>query len=321
MRNDTYIFIPSYHRPFNIKTAKFFKSIGWDMSRVFVFIDSETNDKEQYKKSCTELGCNLQIFDMDDARLNYDYVHRGSPSLRSAGQARNTFQDFAMKNGIDFYCVQDDDTRELVVKTIKYSRAKKSAVRVVFDGIEDMMRRRHIGVFAILQSGDMIEGYRAFYAKYLYKRKAMNCTFYLLPYIYKGERGVQDDDTSMFCGILNAGLFTGSVVAGLTLQQEQSATQNGGLTDLYNECKLLNKALVCPIQYPSAVYAQKQVRNGNRIHHRIVYNHLAPCLIKTNDPKRDNIAWDKWAEDAPFTQAAIYIDWRKKEIRKPAVQP
>lgn len=98
----------------------------------------------------------------------------------------------------------------------------------------------------------------------------------------------------------NEGLFTGTNNHGVVLQQVQSATQAGGLTDLYNECKLLNKALVTPIQFPSAIYAEKQMMNGGRLHHRIVYKYLGPCIIK-GDKERDNIAWDKWEEDWPYT--------------------
>ena len=126
----------------------------------------------------------------------------------------------------------------------------------------------------------------------------MNVTFYDTRFIYRGERGVRDDDTSQFAGVLNEGLFTGSLADGINLQQTVSATAKGGLTDLYNECKLYNKAMVTPIQYPSAIRAERQVMNGGRIHHRIDYKYLAPKLMKG---ERNNIAWDTYPEDYPFT--------------------
>ena len=127
----------------------------------------------------------------------------------------------------------------------------------------------------------------------------MNTTFILTRYMYRGERGVQDDDTSQFAGIMNEGLFTGSYGDGLILLQTQSATAKGGLTDLYNECKLLNKSLVTPIQYPSAIHAEKQKKNGARLHHHIKSKYLFPMILKGT--KRDNIAWDTYPEDYPFT--------------------
>lgn len=139
----------------------------------------------------------------------------------------------------------------------------------------------------------------------LYFHKVMNTTFYLLPYIYRGERGQQDNDTSLFCGIHNAGLFTGSANCGLSLHQTVSAKSAGGLTDIYEECKLLQKSLTVPIQYPSAVFAEKQVQNGGRLHHRIDYNFLAPKILKVDAGGRNNIAWDTYPEDMPFTNESI----------------
>lgn len=296
----TKIFIPSYHRPNNILSVKYLSKIGYDMKSVFVFIDSEADDKAEYEVTATRFGFNLVVFDMQEARRRYDYVHRPTPALRSAGQARNMFFDYAKRNNIDFYCVMDDDTfwyqqrwRGFSAKSITDGGFFTS----ILAGVEDMMRRRHIGLFGFSQTGDLIGGCDD---DKLIRWKVMNTTFYLTKYIYRGERGVQDDDTSQFVGVYNEGLFTGSFRYGAVLHQKASATQNGGLTDLYHEAKLLNKALICPIQFPSAIRAEKQERNGGRLHHRINNKYLIPKLLKIPNG-RDNIAWDTFPEDYPFT--------------------
>ena len=291
------IFIPSYHRPSNVKTAKYFTRIGYDPKKIHVFVDDITDDITEYKKEMAELGVNLHIFNMDEARKRYDYVHRASESRRSAGQARNMFQDFARDNGIEFYMVQDDDTNSFQKRRFGvYTRiADINDILYYFESIKEFMYRHKIGLFALSQTGDF---YGQQIDKKVFRKKVMNTTFYLLPYIYRAERGVQDDDTSMFTGAMNEGYFTGSLYQGIVLQQTQSATASGGLTDLYNECKLLNKSLITPIQFPSAIRAEKQVMNGNRLHHRVNYKYLMPCVIKG---KRNNIAWDTYPEDIPFT--------------------
>ena len=136
----------------------------------------------------------------------------------------------------------------------------------------------------------------------------MNTTFVNTPYIYRGERGVQDNDTSQFVGIMNEGYFTGSLASGLVLKQTTSAKASGGLTELYNECKLLNKSLIIPIQFPSLCHAEKQKKNGGRLHHKITNKNLAPKLIKG---KRSNIAWDSYPEDVPFTNEPIRTNGTK----------
>ncbi|OPZ24178.1 MAG: hypothetical protein BWZ03_00280 [bacterium ADurb.BinA186] len=295
------IFIPSYHRPDNLKTVNYFLKIGWDAKKIHVFIDDETDDIKDYEATSKRQGFNLHIFDMAEARRRYDYVHRASVSRRSAGQARNMFFDFAKALNIEFYMVQDDDTNMYQIKKNgEYlNPATFKDVDNVFNSVKDFMYKRRIGLFGVSQTGDFIGGVNT----KLLRNKVMNTTFVLTKYIYRGERGVQDDDTSLFTGVMNEGLFTGSLGDGLVLLQTPSATAKGGLTDLYNECKLLNKALVCPIQFPSAIIAEKQKKNGGRLHHRIASKHLYPKLIKGTT--RDNIAWDTYPEDIPFTNEPI----------------
>ena len=270
------IFIPSYHRADNIKSCKYLRKCGYNMQDVYVFIDDEGGDIDEYREAGAEYGCNIIVFSMKEARKYYDFVHRPSKAQR----------------------VMDDDTSSFEMRLQGVSKTIKSAdvINATFEGVERFMRKRNIGCFAIGQSGDIIGGEESLR---IYKRKVMNCTFYLPRFINRGERGVQDNDTSQFTAIWNEGLFTGTTARGLILHQAQSATAKGGLTDLYNECKLLNKALVCVIQYPSAIIAERQKKNGNRIHHRISYRYLAPCILKGGE--RDNIAWDTYPEDVPFT--------------------
>ena len=290
------VFIPSYHRADNLKTVRYLEKIDYDMQHVYVFVDDEADDRERYKAVAKQYGFHLVVFDMTEARKRFDYVHRASVSRRSAGQARNMFQDYAKKKGIEQYVVMDDDTKDFQfrVKGVWVHNASGETVKKTFDMVAEMMRRYRIGLFGILQTGDF---YGGMYLEMM-RRKVINVTFYDTRFIYRGERGVQDNDTSQFAGVLNEGLFTGSLADGITLQQTISATAKGGLTDLYNECKLYNKAMVTPIQFPSAIRAERQVMNGNRIHHRIDYKYLAPRLMKG---ERNNIAWDTYPEDYPFT--------------------
>lgn len=211
------VFIPSYHRADNLKTVKFLEKIEYDMKHVYVFIDDEADDRERYKAVAKQYGFRLVVFDMTEARKRFDYVHRASVSRRSAGQARNMFQDYAKKKGIERYVVMDDDTKEFQfrVKGVYVHTASGETVKRTFEMIAEMMRRQRIGLFGMSQTGDF---YGSLYLSMM-RRKVMNVTFYDTRFIYRGERGVQDDDTSQFAGVLNEGLFTGSLADGINLQQ------------------------------------------------------------------------------------------------------
>lgn len=307
MMIDFPIFIPSYHRPKNIKTLKYYVKLGIPASMIYVFVDSETDDIADYMEEVRgKYGANIVIFDMQEARARYDYVHRPTPARRSAGQARNMMYDYALKNSIDFYMVQDDDTNAYQLRPfgIYVRMATKKDVVSHFMAVKELMLRRHIGLFGLSQNGDLIGGKN----EYLFRKKVMNTTFVNVRYMYRGERGVQDDDTSQFAAVMNEGLFTGSLANGLVLCQTQSAVQKGGLTDLYKEAKLLNKAMVVPIQFPSCSFGEKQKQNGGRLHHRIKYRYLMPKVIRG---KRSNIEWDAYPEDWPFTNEPL--NRRKKE--------
>ena len=290
------IFIPSYHRADNIKTAKYFIKMGYDPKKIHVVIDDETDDIDDYQVATAKMGVNLHIYDIEESRKRYDYIHRASISRRSAGQARNQFYDIVSDLGINFYLVIDDDTNTYECRPfgVYHRTAQLDELIDTFLGIKEFMQRQKIGCFGLSQTGDMF----ARTNEKIMRKKVMNTTFYDTRFIYRGERSVQDNDTSQFVGIMNEGFFTGSLASGIVLNQTTSATAKGGLTDLYNECKLLNKSLVIPIQFPSCCFAERQKRNGARIHHKIKHKNLSPYLVKG---KRSNIAWDTYPEDVPFT--------------------
>lgn len=291
------IFIPSYHRWENLKTVNYFIKIGWKPELIHVVIDNEADDIKQYKKMSEKKGFKLHIFEQKEARERYDYVHRASISRRSAGQARNMFYDIAKNLNIEFYMVQDDDTQRhhIRYKNKNIRKANKNDIVNTFEAIKEFMYKRRIGCFGLSQSGDFYGGTHI----YFLRKKIMNTTFVLTKYLYRGEKGVQDNDTSQFVGMMNEGFFTYSLGDGLVLEQTPSVSAKGGLTDLYKECKLLNKSLVTPIQFPSAIIAEKQKMNGGRLHHRIKNRYLYPRLLKGT--VRSNIAWDTYPEDYPFT--------------------
>jgi len=294
------IFIPSYKRAKNNKTAKYFIKIGYDPKKIHVILDSEADDFKEYEEVCAKMGVNLHVFDMEEARNTYDFIHRPQKTKRTVGIARNMFQDIAKKNNIEFFVVIDDDTNGFEIRPfgVYHCIAKLDLINSVFLAIKEFMVKRQIGCFGISQTGDMF----ARTNKNLIRRKIMNTTFYLMPLMYKGEKGFLDEDTCMFSNMMNEGYFAVSLASGLVLKQTSSALAKGGLTELYRESKLLVKSLNTPIMFPSSCIAEKQKRNGNRLHHKINYRYLMPCIIKG---KRNNIAWNTYPEDIPFSSEPL----------------
>lgn len=312
------IFIPSYKRARNNKTANYFVGGGYPADKIHVFIDSEATDKADYEDEAAKLGFNLHVFSQEESRERYDYVHRPSTARRSAGQARNQFYDIAKQLGITEYIVIDDDTQHFEYRPFgKYGKLMSCAeVAKVFANVMELVKKHRIGIFGLSQTGEMFDNK----ATRLLRFKVMNVTFINTRFMYRGERGVQDNDTSQFVGLLNEGYFCASYRTGCVLHQTASATAEGGLTDLYRECRLLNKSLVCVIQFPSAIRAEKQVRNGGRLHHKINYRYLMPKILRGNGTG-GNIAYDTYAEDVPFTNEPKRINNKSVNYGLGSTQP
>lgn len=292
-------FIISYHRPKQLKTLAWLKKVNYPMNKVHIVIDDEGGDKEEYEKTCADYGCLLHEFNLKQARRCFDFVHRKSKGRRAAGMARNAIYDIAFELGIRRWVVTDDDTSRY---SIKYPSAPERVCteyefKCALWMVLDMMERKRLGYFGLPQSGDFIGGAKR-WKWFIFK--VMNTTFVDARFCYKPERGVQDNDTSAFVGIMNEGLFTASIGYGVALHQTASATQSGGLTDNYRENKLLNKSLICPIQFPSAIYASFQRNNGGRLHHIIESKYLMPRILKVEKSARSNLAWDTYPEDVVF---------------------
>lgn len=301
------IFIPSYHRSDNLKSVKYLAEIGWDMKKVFVFVDDEAGDQADYEEVAEMFGFNLVILSAKENRRRFDFVHREPKNRRCAGMWRNAFGEYAQEVGIEFYLVMDDDTTGFEVKLNgRYitNKVSRDLLEYVITEVQKLMLQRGIGAFALPQTGDFIGGE----SKRVFMPKMMNCVIYQTGYIIRGERGVLDNDTSQFAGLLNEGYFNGSMADGLTLKQSASGVFSGGLTDTYHEQKLLSKSLVVPIQFPSGVFGEKQSENGGRLHHHIEYRYLAPKILK-GAKERDNIDWRKWREDWVFTNEKIVQEY------------
>ena len=97
------IFIPSYHRPSNVKTAKYFIKNGYNPNKIHVVLDDAADDIEEYKTEMDKLKCKIHIFNMQSSIDNYDYVHKAYEHRRSTGQCINMIYDIAKSLNLNFF--------------------------------------------------------------------------------------------------------------------------------------------------------------------------------------------------------------------------
>lgn len=300
MNNLPHIFIPSYKRANNLKTVNYLEKFEYPSKLIHVVVDDETPDLDDYKYQAQSRGFKLHIFNLNEAQRRYDFVYALPASMkRTTGMARNMFFDIAKELNIKIFGYMDDDTLYFSIRPNQvYKRiANKDDIKIAFALLAEFIDKHKIGLIALPQIGDIFHHD----SDYLLKYKTRNCIFFNTDYIEHGERGFLGDDISMFMSVLNEGLFTGSLWGAIYLNQANTAKQAGGLTEIYKEAKLMSKALICPIQFPSCVWVEKQKMNGGRIHHHIDYRYLVPKILKLPKSKINTIRWDAFEEDVPFS--------------------
>ena len=182
-------FIVSYKRSDNVKTLRFLKKVNYPMDKVHIVIDDEEPSANDYKKLCDSNGCVLDIFNIADERMKYDFVMRKNKARRTAGLARNAIYDIADRYGILKWVVSDDDTNSYIRKfnDTKSTRVTEIEFKTMVIETLDFMERHRIGCFGWCQGGDFIGGINARHS--IIRYKIMNTTFVLSDLCYRPERG------------------------------------------------------------------------------------------------------------------------------------
>jgi len=91
-------------------------NLNWEHQKIHILVDDETPDIDEYRKFAEKNKLQLHVFNLNEARMLYDFIHRPGESIRAAGMARNMMYEIARSNGIEFYMVQDDDTNSYEIK-------------------------------------------------------------------------------------------------------------------------------------------------------------------------------------------------------------
>ena len=302
------VFIASYHRPDEIRSVKTFKELGYPASLLNVMIDDEAGDEEAYREACRQEGVALRVFSQKEAREEYDFVTRPLRERRSGGIARNQAWKLAASLGAKQFVVVDDDTRHFEYRPfglwackLKGEEGRRRFLSMVHS-LAAFQRSHRLGVVGIAQTGETFAslGDRG-PDRLLARRKVMNFCMYLTDFVHGGEVGQMDCDTLQYLHTGGAGLLTLSLRSGIVLQQVPSPQKKGGEAATYRHGGMVTKVANDVICYPSAVVGEVQPMNGNKLHHKISNRYAYPCLLRRPAGEGNNIAWDTYQEDMPFT--------------------
>ena len=281
MRTDFAVFILSHGRADRIITLDKYLFRTKYSGKWYILIDNMDSEAEEYKK---RYGDHILIFNKEkyaETTDVMDNLHR----LNCVVYARNAVFDIAKDMGLKYIHVLDDDYVALLLKN-GYCGYEHNVTLVdhydeICDMCIDLLEETKATSVALSQGGDWGMGTKVPILP-LVKRKVMNSFFFDVDRPVK-FLGTLNEDANMYAIYGNQGhLFL--TVMPICLNQIQTQSNKGGLTDIYLDFGTYVKSFYTIMLCPSAV--RLKMLNGSRIHHKMLKNFLYPKYISEKYKKR-----------------------------------
>lgn len=271
MENNFAVFILTHGRPNNVKTYETLKKYGYN-GKIYLIIDNEDNSKEQYIKNFgvdkVKIFDKKAMADLIDEANNFD-------NRKVIVHARNACFEIAKDLGIKYF-VQFDDDYYYFGYRYETGAKKIKNINEVFKIILDFYKSTNIKSIAFSQGGDHIGGFSGIKLK----RKCMNSFFCSTDRPFKFVGSINEDvNTYTILGSRGEIFFT---FTNIQLDQKDTQSQKGGMTDAYQLNGTYVKSFTSVLMHPSGVKVSMMNSNNPRLHHQIKWNNTTPMII---DPK------------------------------------
>ena len=280
LRSNFVTFILTHGRPDKVWTYDTLRSNGYTGPIVFV-VDNEDNTIEQYRQrySLKDVSNLVYMFDKLDISRRYDTVDNGS-DRRSIFYARNACFEIAEELGYKYFLELDDDYtcfRSRRDKDGKFTTTYHRDLDSLFEVMLQFLDTSKAHTVAFSQTGDFIGGMGSRVFKQKLARKAMNSFFCTIDRPFKFTGRINEDvNTYVLEGSRGKLLFT---VADATLDQKQTQSNSGGMTELYLNSGTYVKSFFTIITNPSSAKIHVMGQSHKRIHHVIDWEHAVPKII------------------------------------------
>ena len=284
MDNNFTIFILSHGRPTNVLTYKTLIDSGYT-GKIHIIIDDEDKKGHEY----------IEIFGKENVivfnkRTMADKIDEGNnfDNGNVVVHARNYCFEAAEKLGIDYFLQLDDDYTSFRYRYLdKY--VTKGTVKNFDKLVESMLtfyKNTSFHSIAFAQGGDFIGGASCgLISNYLYNsRKCMNSFFCSTkrPFQFIGSI---NEDVNTYTTLGGKG-YMFLTVPFIGLEQMQTQSQSGGLTETYLAQGTYVKSFTTVLFQPSSVICAKMGFTARRIHHRVSWKTTVPLILKETYKKQ-----------------------------------
>lgn len=270
-------FILSHGRANNVITYDTLIKTGYT-GDIYIIIDNEDKTaKEYYDK----FGDKVVMFDKKKIAKTFDEADNFN-DRRAIVYARNACFDIAKHLGIKYFIQLDDDYttfRFAANDKGEYITSNTAITKLdkIFEAMLNFYKSTNIHSIAMAQGGDFIGGENSRVFKEKLARKCMNSFICSTdrPFQFVGRIN-EDVNNYTHKGSLGYLFFT---IATVRLEQKQTQSNEGGMTDIYLDNGTYIKSFYSIIFQPSAVTISLMGNKNNRLHHRVNWNATTPVIL------------------------------------------
>jgi len=276
MRDDFCAFILTHGRADRVITYDTLKRCGYT-GKIYIVIDNEDKQADQYR---AKYGDKVLMFDKAAIAKTFDEGDNFN-DRRAIIYARNACWDLARHAGCRYFIQLDDDYTKFIYKFNDEMMPGEWGCKNLDNILESFIRfldSSKASSVALSQNGDHLGGAKSTNFKAVKtKRKAMNSFICDVERPFKFFGRINEDVNTYTAGGRRGLLFF--TVFGFSLNQKQTQSNAGGMTDLYLDSGTYIKSFYSVMYCPSSVHVGVMGQTNKRLHHRINWNATAPKII------------------------------------------
>lgn len=277
-RQDFCVLILTHGRPDRVYTVDTLKRCGYT-GPVYLVVDDLDSTVPQYQE---EFPGQVIVFDKKAVAKTFD---RGDnfENMKTIIFARNASFEIAKQLGFKYFLQLDDDYRHFQYRFDDALRYRPKVIKdldSIFGHLLEFFISSGATTFAFAQGGDFIGGAGNPMAESVrLKRKAMNSFFCSTDRPFKFIGRINEDvNTYVRLGSVGELILTTNQ---LTLEQMQTQSNAGGMTETYLESGTYLKSFYSVMYQPSSVrVALLQDREQSRLHHRVMWKNTVPMILR-----------------------------------------
>lgn len=285
MKHNFCAFILSHGRADNVITYKTLRNAGYT-GKIVVIIDNQDKQADKYHQNYPG---QVYVFDKPAIAATVDQGDNFN-NLRTTTHVRNAIFQAAKELGIDAFVMLDDDYTDFRYKfssRFEYGDwiLKKNLDAIFYATVQFLYNCKMVTSIAYAQGGDFMGGAKSNWVKKVRtKRKLMNSFFCLTSRPFQFISRLNEDvNTYLALGAMGVVFLS---INQFALQQKQTQTNAGGMSDAYLEGGTYVKSFYSVMYAPSCTKVSVLGTTNPRLHHRISWKNAVPCILAESLKKK-----------------------------------